>query len=123
MDRFPMPLCEEDANALTAENVDSIKRTDCSMYNECLDQADIADWAGFSCEHCKAYQAITAEQREMDVERLITAHIAAERLEKNGCVNRKRGMKPGADAKVNRYRLPVIKERAEVEIPTTLVIP
>lgn len=123
MDRFPMPLCEEDANALTADTIDAIKRTDCSMYNECLDQALLADWSGFSCEHCKAYQAITAEQRELDVERLLTAHIAAERLEKNGCVDRKRGVKPGADAKVNRYRLNVIKECAEKEVPTALVLP
>lgn len=123
MDRFPMPLCKEDASTLTAKTVDKIKRLDCSMYGECLDQALLANWAGFSCEYCKAYQGITAEQRESDVERLITIAIAAERLEKHGCVDRKRGVKPGADNKPNRLRLNVIKECAEKEVPPTLVLP
>lgn len=85
--------------SLNAKMVESVKKTDCSIYNACLSQAISGKWAGFSCADCTAYSAPTQFQRECDVLALRALDTAAEMVEENGKVNRIRGVKPGADAK------------------------
>ena len=134
MNPSPMPLDHATADSLTLETVSQIKRIDCAMYNGCLDQAIAGNWPGFGCHNCKAYKAIEIDQRRLDVQGLLVVLRASENVENStrqetrmgenglekfevlGSANRKRGVKPGADAKVSaRRRLPVLMERNEVK--------
>jgi hypothetical protein len=85
--------------SLNVKMVESVKKTDCTIYNACLSQAISGKWAGFSCADCTAYDAPTQFQRECDVLALRALDTAAEMVEEHGKVNRIRGVKPGADAK------------------------
>lgn len=79
--------------------VDTVRKTDCALYDACLDQAISGKWAGFSCASCTAYAMPTQWQRECDRLALRALEAAAEEVEDSGRVNRKRGVKQGADAK------------------------
>jgi hypothetical protein len=87
----------------------AVKKTDCSFYNACLDQAISGKWAGFACTSCNAYAEADPFQKEMDQLGLACINRAADLVEKYGKVHRIRGVKPGADAKRTRS-LPVIVE-------------
>jgi hypothetical protein len=88
-----------ESGALSARMVESVKKTDCTIYNACLSQAISGKWAGFSCASCTAYSAPDQFQKESDMLALRALGTAAEMLEDLGKVNRIRGVKPGADAK------------------------
>lgn len=85
-----------------------IKKTDCSLYNACLDQAISGKWQGFACTGCKAYAMPDEFQKEMDQVRLAAISKASELIEKYGKVHRVRGVKPGAEAK-RTHRLKVVE--------------
>ena len=108
----PQPLDEETAASLTLEAVAGIKRLDCAVYRECLDQAVRGGWANFSCNSCKAYMAIDQDQRVHDNLALIVMDYAATQVEKHGHAGRIRGVKPGSERKA-RVRLPILVERNE----------
>lgn len=95
----PMQLSKIEAKALTIENVLSIKRPDCNMYNDCLTMASKGGWKGFGCSACTAYQVISLERRLQDNEGLEEALCAAKNVEEEGNAGRKRGVKAGADNK------------------------
>jgi ferredoxin len=88
-----------ESGSLSARMVESVKRTDCTIYNACLSQAISGKWAGFSCADCTAYEAPSQFQKECNMLALRALGTAAEMLDENGKVNRIRGVKPGADAK------------------------
>lgn len=101
---FPMPpmpvaLDHKTASRLDAKNVTKIKMLDCTFYNSCLTAADREGWEGFGCTSCGAYQAIGPEQRESDWWQLTVLGQAADNLVDTGKVDRKRGVKQGAEAK------------------------
>lgn len=75
------------------------KRSDCSFYNACLDQAINGKWAGFSCESCRAYSEPDEFQKEQNILGLRAVQVAADLVSKHGKVNRIRGVKPGAESK------------------------
>jgi len=79
--------------------VEPIKRTECSFYSACLDQAISGNWEGFSCASCTAYSLPDQDQRMSDVLALRAMQTASDELCEHGKVNRVRGVKPGADAK------------------------
>jgi hypothetical protein len=107
----PVPVTEEQRLALLADyNVSKeIKQTDCTFYNACLDQAISGKWDGFACTNCTAYSAPDRFQQEMDGVRLQAMLYQAENLLRTGKTGRKRGVKPGADAK-RTHRKPVVIE-------------
>jgi len=111
MTKFPVQLSKDETSALTYKDVEQVKRLDCSFYNDCLDVAVKGNWAGFGCSNCSAYQAMDIEQRVQDVLALRVAQTAAEHVGTSGKANRRRGVKPGADAKV-RKRLRVVQDAA-----------
>jgi len=90
------------------EIVEVVKRSDCTFYNACLDQAISGKWAGFACTSCNAYSEPDAFQKTQNHLGLRAVQTAAELVEKHGKVNRIRGVKPGADAK-RRIRLAVVE--------------
>lgn len=112
----PMPLTRVELEALEEDYrvSDSLKKTDCSFYNACLDQAISGKWDGFGCKNCTAYQEIDPFQKQMDCGGLYAVMKAVEEVSRTGKVNRKRGVKEGADAK----RTPRLKV---VEDPKVLV--
>jgi hypothetical protein len=75
------------------------RKSDCAMYNACLDQAIDGKWEGFSCGSCKAFAAPDEFQKEQNHLGLRAVQTAADLVAKHGKVNRIRGVKPGADAK------------------------
>lgn len=79
--------------------IEPIKRGDCTFYNACIDQAISGKWEGFSCASCTMYSAPDQFQAESDMLALRAMDKAAEMIEEHGHVMRKRGVKPGADAK------------------------
>lgn len=79
--------------------IESIKRTDCTFYNACIDQALNGQWEGFSCASCTAYSAPDQDQRVSDMLALRAMQTASDELCEHGKINRVRGVKPGADAK------------------------
>jgi hypothetical protein len=91
-----------------ADLAHSIKKSDCSFYNACLDQAVSDKWKGFSCTSCNAYAESDYFQRQMDHLALTAVQKAAELVEKYGKVHRVRGVKPGADAR-RTTRLKVVE--------------
>lgn len=103
MTRNPMQLTKIQAMQLTRENVTSVKHVDCAFYNDCLSVAVRGNWKGFGCSSCTAYQAMDVEQKVQDILGIHAALAASENEEKDGCAGRKRGVRPGADAKVRRH--------------------
>lgn len=98
-----LPLWDEDdIEASWHENVEfaeRARRPGCTFYNACLDQAISGKWQGFSCTSCNAYSEPDMHQRQMNHLGLRAVQAAIEMVEKYGKVSRKRGVKPGADAK------------------------
>jgi hypothetical protein len=82
------------------DTVSEVKRGDCTFYNCCLDQAEKENWPNFGCQNCTAYQAIDPTQREWDLYQLLMLQAAADNVMGQGNAGRKRGAKPGADAKL-----------------------
>lgn len=81
-----------------------VKKDDCQMYNVCLDEADRNNWPQFGCDECRAYQACDVEQKVQNVLGLRAMQEAADNMEKLGKANRRRGVKPGTDAKVGKRK-------------------
>lgn len=106
----PRPITEDELLELRGDLsvAERIKKTDCSFYNACLDQAISGKWDGFACTSCNAYAEADAFQKECDQVRLAAVQKAAELVEKYGKVHRVRGVKPGADAK-RTVRLKVVE--------------
>lgn len=90
---------DEKVYKIALKLVEPIKRTDCTFYSACLNQAISGDWEGFSCASCTSYGAPDQFQRESDMLALRALQTASDMLEEHGKVNRVRGVKPGADAK------------------------
>ena len=84
--------------------VDSIKKTDCTFYGACLNQAISGKWEGFSCTQCKAYSAPSQFKKELDLVALLAAHAVAEMVAIDGKPHRVRGAKPGCD------KIPVLED-------------
>jgi len=102
--RNPKAMSSGDATKLYNDPklAETVKKTDCSFYNACLDQAISGKWAGFACTSCNAYAEADPFQKEMDKLGLVCINRAADLVEKYGKVHRIRGVKPGADAKRTR---------------------
>jgi len=81
------------------------RKSDCAMYNACLDQAIDGKWDGFSCKSCKAFTAPDEFQKEQNHLGLRAVQTAADLVAKHGKVNRVRGVKPGAEAKRRVLRI------------------
>lgn len=81
------------------DKVNQIKKTDCTSYNACLQQAIGDKWIGFSCTNCASYSAPDQFQRELDLLALRALDRASEEVERFGKVRRTRGAKPGAENK------------------------
>lgn len=92
----PQPI---DADRITMRAMAAGRKSDCVMYNACLDQAIDGKWAGFSCGSCKAYSQPDEFQKEQNHLGLRAVQTAADLVARHGKVNRVRGVKPGADAK------------------------
>ena len=92
----PQPV---DIDRVTMRAMVEGRKSDCAMYNACLDQAISGNWAGFSCTSCKAYCQPDEFQKEQNILGLRAVQVAADLVAKHGKVNRIRGVKPGADAK------------------------
>jgi hypothetical protein len=90
----------KDADTGCFEGAESIKKLDCSYYNECLDTAIAGKWKGFGCGECKAYIALDVEQKVQDMYGLLAARLASENMATLGNAGRTRGVKPGVDARV-----------------------
>jgi hypothetical protein len=84
---------------LALNMIGQVKKTDCSFYSACLDQALNGDWDGFSCADCTAYALPDQDQRISDMLALRAVQTASDELCEHGKVSRVRGVKPGADAK------------------------
>lgn len=112
----PRPMTEDELEAIREDLsvAEAIKKTDCSFYNACLDQAISGKWDGFACTSCNAYVECDSFQKECDQVRLAAVQKAAELVEKYGKVHRVRGVKPGADAK-RTVHLKVIEDAPLVE--------
>ena len=106
----PVELSEDEAISLRVnyEVSERFKRTDCSFYNACLDQAISGKWEGFACTSCTAYSAPDDFQKEMDSNGLAAIRKAVEMIDKYGKISRKRGVKEGT-------RLKVIQDRPLVD--------
>lgn len=123
MNCSPVQLTKREAADITPETASAVRRLDCSMYNICLDTAEKGDWPSFGCKGCQAYQAMDIEQRVYDLIGLRACDEAAENVDRTtafvekdgrqvrkiGKADRRRGVKPGADAKT---RLRVIEDLA-----------
>jgi hypothetical protein len=121
MERNPIPLTKAQAESLGRDEQVAVKMTDCTFYNSCLDAAVKGDWPNFGCNECLAYQAISIEQKAQDWLALVACAEAAENIENLGKANRRRGVKPGAEAKVSRRKLPVVPDQNEVESEEEMV--
>jgi len=84
---------------MNSDYSETIKNTDCSFYNACLDQAISGKWRGFSCSSCTAYSRPDSFQRQQDLLGLSAVKKAADFVEKYGKVQRVRGAKPGVSVK------------------------
>lgn len=104
MERHPVALTKEEAARLTMDTIELVKRGDCSFYNCCMDQAIKENWPNFGCQSCTAYQAIDSMQKEWDLYQLLMLQAAADNIMDQGNAGRKRGVKPGADAKTAKDR-------------------
>jgi hypothetical protein len=67
--RTPNPL--PFAQIRRKEDAPKIRRLLCRSYDECLDQADVFGWSGFTCTACLAYERRSAEELLYDVDRLL----------------------------------------------------
>lgn len=103
MERNPIQLSKVQSQQLTRETVIGVKQLDCAFYNDCLTVAVKGSWKGFGCASCTAYQAMDVEQRVQDMLGIHAAIAASENEHKEGCAGRKRGVRPGADAKTRRH--------------------
>lgn len=90
---------DERSYKIALKMIEPIKRTFCTFYNACLDQAMSGKWEGFSCASCSMYSAPDQFKLESDVLALRAVDEAARMIEEHGGVKRVRGVKPGADAK------------------------
>ena len=108
MDRMPRALCSSDIL-----NAFHTKKTQCQFYNACLTHAVENRWGQFGCDQCHAYQEIDAFQKMQDLEGLQILQFAADHTMKFGNTGRKRGVKPGVDAK-GRHRIVTRSEPATV---------
>lgn len=52
--RNPMPI----DLSLSIESVDNYKRSDCRLYEQCMNQAAEENWPQFHCNACQAYVKI-----------------------------------------------------------------
>lgn len=109
----PMQLTLDQVEQLTVYDIEKVKNLDCVMYNDCLTLARDGDWAGFGCHSCSAYVEPEPHQKVSDMLALIALDTASENEEENGCAGRKRGVRPGADAKVKPRKLYVIQGEAQ----------
>lgn len=108
--RNPRQLNEAESLVLQAvehrvvhpRQIDTIKRTDCTIYNACLSQAISGRWEGFSCADCTAYARPDQFQRESDMLALSALGAAVRIIETDGKIQRKRGNKGGAESKNSR---------------------
>ena len=107
----PVAISKELAEELAEDPYisEDIKKTDCTFYNACLDQAISGKWKGFACTSCNAYAEADPHQKMMDHLGLACIRKAAEFVEKYGKVHRVRGVKPGADAK-RTVKLTVVED-------------
>lgn len=97
---YPRPISIHELRmAALDDRIYELKRSDCTFYNVCLEQAIEDSWEGFSCSECTCYRAPDQYQKEMDLIRLRALDMAAEMMEREGGPCRVRGVKPGADAK------------------------
>lgn len=63
--RFPSP--RQDVDVADPEAIEATRRLHCRFYDHCLDVADAAGWAGFSCAGCVAYDPLTAMGEKRDL--------------------------------------------------------
>lgn len=54
----------------TIEDVEGARRSDCDEYAACLEQAEIRNWRGFSCNACRAYRQLSPDQLYRDLPKL-----------------------------------------------------
>jgi len=97
MDRSPRALCNSESRI-----AHTVKKTQCQFYNSCLTHAVRNGWDQFGCDQCRAYQEIGAFQKMQDLEGLQMVQFAADHAMEHGNAGRKRGVKPGAEAKPRR---------------------
>lgn len=117
MERHPVQLSRQQLEDVDWTNISSIKRLDCAMYNACMTEARDGNWRNFTCNECKAFEIMEPEQRAQDLFQLLGARAAAKNEEETGCAGRKRGVRPGADAKVRR-RLALVPMNKTDDPPT-----
>lgn len=100
-DRNPVEMTKQDVRRISGnlDQLAEIRRSDCALYNSCLEQAISGKWAGFSCAECSAFCERDPHQKMMDLVRLRAIQAAADMVEKYGNAGRVRGVKPGPDAK------------------------
>lgn len=96
------------------------KKYQCRFYNACLDHAVNADWEQFGCDSCRAFQEVDSFQKAWDIECLFAIQFAADHAAEHGFAGRKRGVKPGADAKVRRRHLPVVPDSHQSSMTPSL---
>jgi len=115
----PTPLTPEQLEAMEqARNTGQlnvvlrIKSPDCAFYNDCLTIARDGNWEGFGCRQCSSFEAPDSEQRVSDVLAIAALMQASEHEAKTGCAGRKRGVKPGADAKIPKRKLRLVPAEA-----------
>jgi len=108
MDRSPRALCDSESRLAHA-----MKKTKCQFYNSCLGHAVQNRWDQFGCDQCLAYQEIDAFQKMQDLEGLQMVQFAADHAVEFGYAGRKRGVKPGAEAKTRRPLIVVDDYSAE----------
>lgn len=50
-----------EGDALTADNIDSFKRYDCTRYERCISTAARRGWTQFHCNACAAYEPLPVD--------------------------------------------------------------
>jgi hypothetical protein len=114
----PIQLSESQLSQVSIDEIEKVKNLDCALYNSCLTLARDGGWEGFGCAECTAYVEAPVDQLASDMLALIALGTASENEEEYGCAGRKRGVKPGADAKVKPRKLYVIQGGGEQEPAT-----
>lgn len=105
----PIQLSIAQVASISMDDVQAVKNLHCAYYNDCLTVARDGNWKGFGCQECTAFIEMPPDQRMSDMVTLIALDAASENAEELGCAGRKRGVRPGADAKVKPRKLYVVQ--------------